>query len=135
ATLTPAFLAMSRQLETWVTACWRTQSLSNPSPTHKFPADREKNREFRRIRLPSAILKTDTRANSESCSEIPYSTEQGIFADGTGNLYARTVNLNPRCRATCEVVVGLFRFTSAMYGVAVGLSTRWPAHHRTLSSR
>ena len=38
----------------------------------KFPANREINREFRQIRLLGAILKTDTRANSEACSEIPY---------------------------------------------------------------
>jgi hypothetical protein len=29
-------------------------------------------------------LKADTRANSEACSEIPYSTEQGIFAKEQG---------------------------------------------------
>ena len=44
----------------------------------KFPANREINREFRQIRLLSAIFKADTQANSEACSEIPYATEQGI---------------------------------------------------------
>jgi hypothetical protein len=52
--------------------------------TPKFPPNREINREFRRIRLLGAILKADTRANSEACSEIPYSTEQGIFAKEQG---------------------------------------------------
>ena len=55
-----------------------------PVSTAKFPANREKNREFRRIRLLGAILKAGTRANSEACSEIPYSTEQGIFAREQG---------------------------------------------------
>jgi len=36
------------------------------------------------IRLLSAILSPDTRANLEACSEIPYSTEQGIFAKEQG---------------------------------------------------
>jgi hypothetical protein len=55
-----------------------------PVSTVKFPANREINREFRRIRLLGAIFKADTRANSEACSEIPYSTEQGIFAKEQG---------------------------------------------------
>ena len=55
-----------------------------PVSTPKFPANREINREFRRIRQLGAILKADTRANSEACSEIPYSTEQGIFAKEQG---------------------------------------------------
>ena len=50
----------------------------------KFPANREINREFRRIRLLSAILKADTRANSKASSEIPYPTKQGIFAKEQG---------------------------------------------------
>src|SRR5262245_26861074 len=31
-----------------------------------------------------AILSANTRANSEACSEIPYSTKQGIFAKEQG---------------------------------------------------
>jgi hypothetical protein len=58
--------------------------LVEPVSTPKFPANREINREFRRIRQLGAILKADTRANSEACSEIPYSTEQGIFAKEQG---------------------------------------------------
>src|SRR4029450_7141453 len=63
---------------------WRTQSKSNPSQPPKFPANREINRELRRNRPLDAILNADTPANSEACSEIPYSTEQGIFAKEQG---------------------------------------------------
>ena len=55
-----------------------------PVSTVKFPANREINREFRRIRLFGAILKADTLANSEAYSKIPYSTEQGILAKEQG---------------------------------------------------
>jgi hypothetical protein len=51
-----------------------------PVSTPKFPANREINREFHRIRPLGAILEADTRANSEAYSKIPYSMEQGIFA-------------------------------------------------------
>jgi hypothetical protein len=50
-----------------------------PVSTPKFPANREKNREFCRIRPLCAILKADKRASSETCSEIPYATKQGII--------------------------------------------------------
>src|SRR5262245_46791199 len=63
---------------------WRTQSKSNPSPTPEFPANREINRELCRNRPLDAILIADTRANSETCSEIPCATEQGIFAKEQG---------------------------------------------------
>jgi hypothetical protein len=65
-----------------------------PVSTHEFPANREINREFRRIRLLSAILKADTRANSKAFSEIPYSTKQGIFAKEQGICMRETGNLN-----------------------------------------
>jgi hypothetical protein len=52
----------------------------------EFPANREKNREFRRICPPSAISKADTRASSETYSEIPYATEQGIILGEQGIL-------------------------------------------------
>ena len=55
-----------------------------PVSVREFPANREKNREFRRIRPLDAIRKADTRANSEACSENPYSAEQGIFATEQG---------------------------------------------------
>ena len=52
----------------------------------KFPANREKNREFRQIRPLCEILKADTRANSKVSSEIPYATEQGIISAEQGIL-------------------------------------------------
>jgi hypothetical protein len=59
----------------------------SPSRTRlhlKFPANREINREFRRIHPLGAILKADTRANPKACSKILYSTEQGNFAKEQG---------------------------------------------------
>ena len=57
-----------------------------PVSTSKFPANREINREFHQIGSLGAILKADTRANSEVCSEIPYETEQGIISEEQGIL-------------------------------------------------
>ncbi|HEX9143256.1 MAG TPA: hypothetical protein VGA09_03215, partial [Candidatus Binatia bacterium] len=57
-----------------------------PVSASKFPANREINREFHRIRALGAILKVGTRANSEVCSEIPYATEQGIISAEQGIL-------------------------------------------------
>ena len=57
-----------------------------PVSTLKFPANREKNREFRQIRALGTILKADTRANSKACCEIPDATEQGIISEEQGNL-------------------------------------------------
>jgi len=61
-----------------------------PVSASEFPANREKNREknreFHQIRLPGAIMKADTRANSEASSEIPYATEQGIISPEQGIL-------------------------------------------------
>jgi len=56
-----------------------TQSAENQSPKTKFPANREINREFRRIRPSTAIFVSDERANSMASSRIHYATEQGIF--------------------------------------------------------
>ncbi|MGB9396715.1 MAG: hypothetical protein WCB32_18215, partial [Pseudolabrys sp.] len=64
---------------------WRkTISAISRSSTAKFPANREKNREFRRIRPLGAILKANTRADSKACSKIPYTTEQGIISAEQG---------------------------------------------------
>ena len=52
----------------------------------QFPANREKNREFRRIRALEVIFIADTRAISKACSEIPYATEQGIILTEQGIL-------------------------------------------------
>ena len=57
-----------------------------PVSIPKFPANREKNREFRQIRPLCEILKADTRANSKVSSEIPYATEQGIISAQQGIL-------------------------------------------------
>jgi hypothetical protein len=81
-----AFLVKSLGSEIGGTAWWRTQSHSNLSPPAEFPANREINREFGRIYPLDAILKADTRANSEACSEIPYATEQGIISEEQGIL-------------------------------------------------
>jgi hypothetical protein len=63
---------------------WRTQSISNLSQQSEFPANREINREFRRIRPLDAILNANTRANSEACNKIPYATKQGIIFEKQG---------------------------------------------------
>src|SRR4029450_6634964 len=62
---------------------WRTQSKSNPSPPSNSLLT-GKLTEFHGICLLSAILKADTGANSEACSEIPYATEQGIISEEQG---------------------------------------------------
>ena len=62
----------------------------------KFPANREINREFRKFRASAAISTSNQRANSKSCSQIPYATEQGIFAAITGNFFGITGNLIER---------------------------------------
>jgi hypothetical protein len=63
-----------------------------PVSVAQFPANREKNREFRQIRPLCEIFKADTRANSEACSEIPCATEQGIISEEQGILGAGTGN-------------------------------------------
>jgi hypothetical protein len=65
-----------------------------PVSSIQFPANREINREFRQIPARGAILNADTRANSEACSEIPYSAEQGIFAKEQGICAQRTGNFS-----------------------------------------
>ena len=57
-----------------------------PVSIPKFPANREKNREFHQIGPLCKILKAATRANSKACSEIPYATEQGIISEEQGIL-------------------------------------------------
>jgi hypothetical protein len=51
------------------------EPVSNP----KFPANREKNREFCEIRPPNTIFEPNPRVHSRACGKIPYATEQGIF--------------------------------------------------------
>jgi hypothetical protein len=57
-----------------------------PVSTPKFPANREKNREFCQIRSLCEILKANTRAISKAFSQIPYATEQGIISAEQGIL-------------------------------------------------
>jgi hypothetical protein len=57
-------------------------ALVSPSSNSLLTGKRTGN--FVEIRLLGAILKADTRANSEACSEIPYSTEQGIISAEQG---------------------------------------------------
>ena len=59
---------------------------AEPVSTAKFPANREKNREFHQIRPLCKILKADLRANSKASSEIPHATEQGIISEEQGIL-------------------------------------------------
>jgi hypothetical protein len=63
--------------------------------TFKFPANREKNREFCRIRPSDAIFEPNPRADSIACGKIPYATEQGIFSGVAGNFFQRTGTLSP----------------------------------------
>jgi len=55
-----------------------------PVSTAKFPANREKNREFRRIHPLGPILSAHTLAKSKVSSEIPYATEQGNILEEQG---------------------------------------------------
>ena len=57
-----------------------------PVSTREFPANRENNREFRRVRALGAILIAGTRVNSKACRKIPYSAEQGIISAEQGIL-------------------------------------------------
>ncbi len=61
-----------------------------PVSASKFPANREINREFRRIRPSIAIFVSGQRADSIAYSGIPYATEQGIFKCVSGNFFRRT---------------------------------------------
>jgi hypothetical protein len=57
-----------------------------PVSTPKFPANREINREFRRICPLYEVLKANTRAISKAFSKISYATEQGIISAEQGIL-------------------------------------------------
>jgi Haem-degrading len=73
-----------------------------PVSAAKFPANREINREFCRIRSSTAILMRDQRADSITYGRIPDATEQGIskgvsgkIFQGTGNFHLRIVGFQP----------------------------------------
>jgi hypothetical protein len=52
----------------------------------KFPANREKNREFSIFRPSTAILPSDIRVNSQAFSRIPYAADQGNISEEQGIL-------------------------------------------------
>jgi hypothetical protein len=58
-----------------------------PVSASKFPANREKNREFRRIRASLAFFVSNRPVHSATCRQIPYSTEQGIISMYQGNSF------------------------------------------------
>jgi hypothetical protein len=60
--------------------------LVEPVSALKFPANREINREFCRIRPSTAVSTPSQRANSVTCSFIPYAPEQGFFDRVSGKM-------------------------------------------------
>ena len=66
----------------------------------KFPANREINREFCRIRPHEAIFAPAQAANSMPCREIPY-------ANGTGNFWSHNELRVSASRSRCRNSVGL----------------------------
>jgi|GraSoiStandDraft_17_1057272.scaffolds.fasta_scaffold303952_2 hypothetical protein len=58
-----------------------------PVSAPKFPANREINREFCRIRPSMAIFMSDQRADSIPYSGIPCATEQGISKRVSGKIF------------------------------------------------
>src|SRR6266542_1487018 len=58
--------------------------LIEPVSGFKFPANREINREFRGVGPNSVILASIQPATSMACSQIPYTSEQGIFPPQRG---------------------------------------------------
>ena len=73
-----------------------------PVSAPKFPANREINREFCRIRSLCEILKVDMRANSKAFSRIPCATEQGIISAEQG-IPAQEQGILP---SKIEIIVG-----------------------------
>jgi hypothetical protein len=63
-----------------------------PVSTTNFPANREKNREFCKIVASEAPEIPNSGLVTGRCSQIPYSTEQGIILAEQGKLGARTGN-------------------------------------------
>jgi hypothetical protein len=57
-----------------------------PVSSRKFPANREKNREFYRVGSLGAISGANKRAIPRTFSKIPYATEQGIILSEQGIL-------------------------------------------------
>jgi hypothetical protein len=59
----------------------------------KFPANREINKEFCKIRPSTPIFGADRHAKPIACNGIPYATEQGISKRVSGNFFQGTGNL------------------------------------------
>jgi hypothetical protein len=89
-----------------------------PVSTPKFPANRENNREFRRIRSLCEILKASKRAISKASSQIPYATEQGIISAEQGILALEQGNLPTKSKSSSEEVFGTH--SSYFVGVCTG---------------
>jgi hypothetical protein len=63
------------QLARWMPS----RSSTSISPTLKFPANREKNGEFRKIGLLGSILHANTRANSGLAAKFPNQQNKELF--------------------------------------------------------
>jgi hypothetical protein len=73
-----------------------------PVSTVKFPANREKNREFCKIEALGAPETVNSGAVAGLSKQIPYSTEQGIISAEQGIL-AQEQGILP---AKTEIIVG-----------------------------
>lgn len=83
-----AMLSQSMEKEMWSgnrTGWLTTQLVANRS-LRTFPENREENSEFRRSAGLRRAFAPDCAPESAAWWEIPCSTEQRIFADGSGNL-------------------------------------------------
>jgi hypothetical protein len=70
--------------------------LIEPVSNFKFPANREKYREFCRNRRSGPIPASNQRLKSIASSQIPYATEQGICSPVSGNFSRITGNFESR---------------------------------------
>src|SRR3984957_6193806 len=66
--------------------------LGEPVSEARFPANREKNREFRENWAVWQKAARQNAAESVSCRIIPYKMKQGINSRRTGNLLSRAGN-------------------------------------------
>ena len=65
------------------------------SESPKFPASREKTGNFHRSALRGRQMMPNTGADPMAYEEIPYTSEQGIFGDLTGNSIEGSGNFQP----------------------------------------
>src|SRR5262249_54627608 len=81
------------------------------------------------IRASAAISASNQRANSKACSQIPYATEQGIFAAITGNFFGITGNLIERAAKSlscCRTVELARLLMSTPHFCDIGRSVDFP---------